>query len=124
MISLISFLEEWSFFGGSILLILIGLYGVITKRNLIKILIGLSLMDTGVNVLLVSLGYVENGNAPILTSIIKNNSGAFVDPIPQALVLTAIVIGVAILALGLAVTIKIYEKYGTLDISKIRGLKW
>jgi len=124
VISLISFLEEWSFFGGSILLILIGLYGVITKRNLIKILIGLSLMDTGVNVLLVSLGYVENGNAPILTSIIKNNSGAFVDPIPQALVLTAIVIGVAILALGLAVTIKIYEKYGTLDISKIRGLKW
>ena len=121
---MISFLEEWSFFGGSILLILIGLYGVITKRNLIKILIGLSLMDTGVNVLLVSLGYVENGNAPILTSIIKNNSGAFVDPIPQALVLTAIVIGVAILALGLAVTVKIYEKYGTLDISKIRGLKW
>jgi len=121
---LISFLEEWSFFGGSILLILIGLYGVITKRNLIKILIGLSLMDTGVNVLLVSLGYVENGNAPILTSIIKNNSGAFVDPVPQALVLTAIVIGIAILALGLAVTIKIYEKYGTLDISKIRGLKW
>ena len=121
---MISFLEEWSFFGGSILLILIGLYGVITKRNLIKILIGLSLMDTGVNVLLVSLGYVENGNAPILTSIIKNNSGAFVDPVPQALVLTAIVIGIAILALGLAVTIKIYEKYGTLDISKIRGLKW
>ena len=121
---MISFLEKWSFFGGSILLILIGLYGVIAKRNLIKILIGLSLMDTGVNVLLVSLGYVNGGNAPILTSIIKSNSGAFVDPVPQALVLTAIVIGVAILALGLAVVIRIYEKYGTLDISEIRGLKW
>ena len=124
MISLISFLEKWSFFGGSILLIMIGLYGVLAKRNLIKILIGLSLMDTGVNVLLVSLGYVKSGSAPVLTSIISSNSGAFVDPIPQALVLTAIVIGVAVLALALSVVIRVYEKYGTLDISEIRGLKW
>lgn len=124
MISLISFLEKWSFFGGSILLIMIGLYGVLAKRNLIKILIGLSLMDTGVNVLLVSLGYVKSGSAPVLTSILSSNSGAFVDPIPQALVLTAIVIGVAVLALALSIVIRVYEKYGTLDISEIRGLKW
>ncbi|MBS3811586.1 MAG: NADH-quinone oxidoreductase subunit K [Halanaerobiales bacterium] len=121
---MIDFLEKWSFFGGSVLLILIGLYGVITRKNLIKIFIGLSLMDTGINVLLVSLGYVEGGIAPIITSTINNNSYNFVDPIPQALVLTSIVIGVAVLALGLGVIIKIYEKYNTLDISEIRGLRW
>jgi multisubunit Na+/H+ antiporter MnhC subunit len=124
VIFLLNFLKEWSFFGGSILLILIGLYGLLAKRNLIKIVIGLSLMDTGVNLLLISLGYVEGGQAPILTTLVKNSSKTFVDPIPQALVLTAIVIGVAVLALTLSIVIKIYEKNETLDISKIRGLKW
>lgn len=118
------FLEQWSFFGGSILLILIGLYAVIAKKNLIKILIGLSLMDTGVNLLLISLGYVKDANAPILNSIITSSAARFVDPIPQALVLTSIVIGTAVLSLGLGLVIKIYQKYSTLDVSKIRGLKW
>lgn len=124
VILLLAFLNNWAFFGGSILLILVGLFGVLTKRNLIKIVIGLSLMDTGVNLLLVSLGYVSNGKAPILTSIVNSSTETFVDPIPQALVLTAIVIGVAILALALSIVIKIYQKYHTLDISRIRGLKW
>lgn len=121
---MLNFLEEWSFFGGSILLILIGLYGVITRKNMIKILISLALMDTGVNLMLVALGYVEAANAPILNSVVQSSRAAFVDPIPQALVLTSIVIGTAVLGLGLALVIKIYDKYSTLDISKIRGLKW
>ncbi len=121
---MLNFLEEWSFFGGSILLILIGLYGVITRKNMIKILISLALMDTGVNLMLVALGYVEAANAPILNSVVQSSANAFVDPIPQALVLTSIVIGTAVLGLGLALVIKIYDKYSTLDISKIRGLKW
>ncbi len=121
---MLDFLNNWAFFGGSILLILTGLYGVLAKRNLIKIVIGLSLMDTGVNLLLVSLGYVNNGKAPVLTSLLKSNTESFVDPIPQALVLTAIVIGVAVLALALSIVIKIYQKYHTLDISRIRGLRW
>lgn len=124
MITLLNFLEEWSFFGGSILLILIGLYGVITRKNMMKILISLALMDTGVNLMLVALGYVEAANAPILNSVVQTNQAAFVDPIPQALVLTSIVIGTAVLGLGLALVIKIYDKFSTLDISKIRGLKW
>jgi multicomponent Na+:H+ antiporter subunit C len=121
---MIDFLNNWAFFGGSILLILIGLYAVLGKRNLIKIVIGLSIMDTGINLLLISLGYVNRGKAPILTALVKSNAEKFVDPIPQALVLTAIVIGVAVLALALSIVIKIYEKHHTLDISKIRGLKW
>jgi multisubunit Na+/H+ antiporter MnhC subunit len=124
VITLLNFLEEWSFFGGSILLILIGLYGVITRKNMIKILISLALMDTGVNLMLVALGYVKAANAPILNSVVQTNTAAFVDPIPQALVLTSIVIGTAVLGLGLALVIKIYDKFSTLDISKIRGLKW
>lgn len=124
MITLLNFLEEWSFFGGSILLILIGLYGIITRKNMIKILISLALMDTGVNLLLVALGYVEAADAPIINSVVRNNSAAFVDPVPQALVLTSIVIGTAVLGLGLALVIKIYDKYSTLDITEIRGLKW
>ena len=120
---MLNFLEEWSFFGGSILLIFIGLYGVLSRKNMIKILISLGLMDTGVNLLLVALGYVEAANAPILNSVIQSNANAFVDPIPQALVLTSIVIGTAVLALGLALVIKIYDKYSTLNITEIRGLK-
>lgn len=91
---------------------------------MIKILISLALMDTGVNLMLVALGYVEAANAPILNSVVQTNQAAFVDPIPQALVLTSIVIGTAVLGLGLALVIKIYDKFSTLDISKIRGLKW
>jgi multisubunit Na+/H+ antiporter MnhC subunit len=124
VITLLNFLEEWSFFGGSVLLIFIGLYGVLSRKNMIKILISLGLMDTGVNLLLVALGYVEAANAPILNSVIQSNAEAFVDPIPQALVLTSIVIGTAVLALGLALVIKIYDKYSTLNIAEIRGLKW
>ncbi|TDO84615.1 Membrane bound protein complex subunit mbxG [Halanaerobium saccharolyticum] len=121
---MLNFLEEWSFFGGSILLIFIGLYGVLSRKNMIKILISLGLMDTGVNLLLVALGYVEAANAPIINSVNPSNAAAFVDPIPQALVLTSIVIGTAVLALGLALVMKIYDKYSTLNISEIRGLKW
>ncbi len=109
-------------------LILIGLYMVITKNNLIKIILGLSLVDTGTHVLLIAIGYVKGRTAPILTEELLESVGEaipkVVDPIPQALVLTAIVIGVGVLALGLSLAIKVYEHNGTLDVRKIRGLKW
>ena len=110
---------------GAFGLIFIGLYTIATKRNLIKMIIGLSLIDTGVNMLIVAIGYVSGRTAPILTNTLRNNPGGkVVDPIPQALVLTAIVIGVAILALALSIAINIYKNYGTLDVKKIRRLKW
>jgi len=119
----LAFLNQWAFIGGSIILILIGLFGVLTRKNLIKIVISIGIMDTGVNLLLVSLGYINNGLAPVLTAANSSNNLNYVDPIPQALVLTAIVIGVAILALGLSIVIKIYENQNTLQIDEIRGLK-
>ena len=109
------------FYIASFGLVIIGLYIILTQKNLLKIILGLNILDTGVNLFLVAIGYIEGGSAPIFTA---DFSGKMVDPIPQALVLTAIVIGVAILGLALAMTIKFYKQHGTLDIKGVRNLKW
>ncbi|ASJ06942.1 NADH-quinone oxidoreductase subunit K [Thermococcus pacificus] len=109
------------YYFGAIALILIGLYAVLVKKNVLKMLIGLSIMETGVNLLLVSVGYISGRSAPILSEGIGPNGA--VDPIPQALVLTAIVIGVATTAMALSVAILIHEKYGTLNVEEIRRLR-
>ncbi|KPK72638.1 cation:proton antiporter [candidate division WOR_3 bacterium SM23_60] len=108
---------------GAIGLIIIGLYIVLTKRNLIKIIIGLDLFETGIFILLICAGYVRGGTAPIFSEA-GIDASLMVDPVPQALVLTAIVIGVATLALALSLAIRLYRHYGTLDMQKIRELKW
>ena len=104
-----------------IFLFLVGLYGVVTKRNLIKIVIGLAIMEYSVNLFLILIGYVRGGTAPILSDEVTKR--VFVDPLPQAMVLTAIVIGLATTALLLAIAIRIYKKYGTFDIREIKNLK-
>jgi len=104
-----------------ILLFLIGLYGVVAKRNLIKIVIGLAIMEYSVNLFLILVGYVKGGTAPILSRNLVNK--VFVDPLPQAMVLTAIVIGLATTALLLAIAIRLYKKYKTFDIREIKNLK-
>ncbi len=104
-------------------LIFIGLYVVTVKKNLIKIIIGLSLVDTGVNLFLISIGYVKGGTAPIFSKP-GLKAAAMVDPVPQALVLTAIVIGVAVTALALSLAVKVFHHYGTLNVRKIKELKW
>lgn len=109
------------YYFGAISLILIGMYAVLVKRNLLKMLVGLSIMETGVNLLLISIGYVSGKSAPILSEGITPDKT--VDPIPQALVLTAIVIGVATTAMALSVVINLYSKYKTLDVEKIRRLR-
>ncbi|WP_042697161.1 NADH-quinone oxidoreductase subunit K [Thermococcus sp. PK] len=109
------------YYFASIALILIGFYAVLAKRNVIKMLVGLSIMETGVNLLLISVGYVSGKSAPILSEGITPDKA--VDPIPQALVLTAIVIGVATTALALSVVINLYEKYKTLNVEEIRRLR-
>jgi len=97
-------------------LILIGLYAVVFKRNLIKMVIGITLIESGVNLFLITLGYREGSVAPIYTS---SPGGIMSLPVPQALTLTSIVIGVAVLALMLSLVIHIYRHYGTLDARKI-----
>jgi multicomponent Na+:H+ antiporter subunit C len=98
-------------------LVLVGLYAVIFKRNLIKIVIGITLIESGVNLFLITLGYKEGSIAPIYTA---SPSSIMSMPVPQALTLTSIVIGVAVLALMLTLVIHIYRHYGTLDVRKIK----
>ncbi len=104
------------------LLFLVGLYGIVTRRNLIKIVISFTIMEFSVFLFLVLIGYIEGGEAPILTKNLPENVN-FVDPLPQAMVLTAIVIGLATSAMLLAIAIRLYKKYGTFDIREIKNLK-
>ena len=114
------------------LLFMIGLYCVLVKKNMVKIVIGILVMEYAVNLFLIMLGFRTGGRAPIvdeadLTSMGSQVSDLFVrssvDPLPQALVLTAIVISLGSLALMISICIRTYEKYGTFDITQIKRLK-
>jgi multicomponent Na+:H+ antiporter subunit C len=109
-----------------IVVILIGLWGLLTQKNLIKIVIGFALFDTGIHIVMVSIGYIKGRTAPILDSAVdvNNASNIVVDPIPQALVLTAIVIGLGITALMLSYVLKMYQKRKSLEINNYKDLKW
>ncbi len=102
----------------AIILMMLGLYGLLSQRNIIKIIISLNILEIGLNIFIISVGYVKGGLAPIFTAQ-TTDSANFVDPLPQALVLTAIVIGVGTTALGLALARKIYAKYGTLELDEM-----
>ncbi len=103
------------------ILFLTGLYGVITRRNLVKIAISLSIMEFSIFLLLALVGYVEGGVAPIVNP--SDPVKTYVDPLPQAMVLTAIVIGLATTAMLMAVIIRLYRKYGTFDIREMKNLR-
>jgi multicomponent Na+:H+ antiporter subunit C len=111
------------------LLILVGFWGVLTQKNIIKIIVGFSILNTGINILIVSLGYVRGKTAPIVDAAVSqvgnhDVSASVVDPVPQALVLTAIVIGFGITALMLAYVMILYSAKKTLEINKFNDLKW
>ena len=111
------------------MLILAGFWGVLTQKNIIKIIIGFSILNTGINIVMVSLGYVKGKTAPIIDNAVAQEQGhnvvnSIVDPVPQALVLTAIVIGFGVTALMLAYAMKLYNAKKTLEISKFNDLKW
>ncbi len=103
----------------------VGIYGVLTQRNLIKILISLMIAESAVNILLVLFGYRVGGTAPIQepgqTGV--QLAAAAVDPLPQAMVLTAIVIGVGVLALSMVIAMRLYHRHGTYDITEINKLR-
>jgi len=114
------------------LLFIIGLYCAVVKKNMVKIVIGIMIMEYAVNIFLIMLGYRTGGVAPIIDKSQVNLStgqiaagflNSAVDPLPQALVLTAIVISLGSLALMISICIRTYEKYGTFDITQIRRLK-
>lgn len=108
------------------LLILIGLYGALSNRNILRMIVAFAVANTGVNLVLVAVGYMTGRTAPILNEAVPvAEAGArIIDPVPQALVLTAIVIGVGVTALMLAYAYRLFSTRGTLDISKYTDLKW
>ena len=108
------------------ILILIGLWGMLTQRNILRIIIGFSLIDTGIHIVIVSIGYVTNGTAPIIDGALDVSDAAsrVVDPIPSALVVTAIVIGLSVTAVMLAYAIRRYESKKTLSIDAFAESKW
>lgn len=99
-----------------LILFLIGFWGIITKRNLIKKIFALTILNSSVVILFILEGAKIGKNAPIMKEGLKN----IVDPVPQALMLTAIVIGVCITALALAMAFRLYRHTQTFDIDEIR----
>ena len=95
-------------------LLLIGFYGCMTKKNLIKIILCLDIVFLGLILFFIGLGYTEGGRAPILAEGLM-----YVDPLPQTLMLTTVVVEVSVTALALALAIKVYEKYETLNVGEL-----
>ncbi|MCK4240088.1 MAG: NADH-quinone oxidoreductase subunit K [Candidatus Atribacteria bacterium] len=104
-----------------IIFIGLGIYTLMFKKNLIKIAIGICLIENGVNLFLITLGYRKGAVAPIYTQAPSGQS--MVLPTPQALTLTSIVIGIATTALILSIAMMIYKHYGTLDTDQVRRLR-
>ena len=108
------------------ILVLIGFWGMLTHRHILRIIIGFSLIDTGIHIVIVSVGYVANRTAPIIDSALSPSQAPsrVVDPIPSALVVTAIVIGLSVTAVMLAYAIRLYESKKTLSIDAFTESKW
>jgi multicomponent Na+:H+ antiporter subunit C len=114
-------------YGSAIGLILIGLYAVLVKKHLTKIVIGLSIIDSGVHLLFIAVGFIKGGTAPIFSPKgieLVDKGTQMVDPVPQALVLTAIVIGFGVTAVALSLVIRLYRHHNTARIDHIKSLKW
>jgi len=99
-----------------VILMMIGLYIVITHNNLVKKLIGINIFQTSIFILFISMGKISGGTAPILTE----TDSLYSSPLPHVLILTAIVVGISTTALGLAIVIRLYHAYGTVEDDEIQ----
>jgi len=100
----------------TVILMMIGLYVVVSRGNLVKKIVGLNLFQTSVFMLYISMAKIFGGTAPILTD---NPNEVYSNPLPHVLILTAIVVGVATTALGLALIIRIQESFDTIEEDEI-----
>lgn len=102
----------------AIMLFGIGFSNLLLARNLVKKIIGLNIMDTAIYLFLASKGYVQGSSAPIVAPGVVDAS-LYINPVPSGLVLTGIVVSVSVTAVLLALTLRLYEEFGTLDIEEI-----
>ncbi len=101
-------------------LLMIGFYAVTAKSNLIKKLIGLSIFQAAVFLLYITMGKIDGGTAPIVQKGMED--AVFSNPLPQVLILTAIVVGISTLALGLGIVVRIKEEYDSIEEHEIQEL--
>lgn len=102
----------------AVLLFAIGFGNLLLQKNLIKKIIGLNFMDTGTYLFLAEKGFIEGRMAPIVVNGVQDVN-AYINPIPSGLVLTGIVVSVSVTALMLSLTIRLYQRYHTLDMDEI-----
>ncbi len=108
-----------------LVLILVGLYGALTRRDLVRLLLGFSVLNTGIHMVLVAIGNIAGRSAPILDAAVQGDPAAqVVDPLPQALVLTAIVIGLAVTALLLAFAVRLARSGRLPRADELGALRW
>ena len=100
----------------SIILFFIGLYGITARRNIIKTVISLGIMETAIILFFLTINFSEGAMPPIGRDV----TGSMADPLPQALMITAIVIGVAVTAVSMTMFISLYHKYGTTNWQKAK----
>ncbi len=120
------FLQNWIYLIGAMAIFGIGLYITLTNENIFKIIVGLDIIESGTNLFMIAIAWHPKAVMPIYTAtnqLVVNGKVVSADPLPQSLVLTAIVIGLGTSALALTIAVKIFEKYGTLDVRKIKEAK-
>lgn len=110
---LLGYYNYWVF----AILLMIGFYAVIARGNLIKKLLGLSIFQSAVFLMYITMNKVDGGTAPIIQKGVENQ--VFSNPLPQVLILTAIVVGISTTALGLAIVVRIKETYGSIEEHEI-----
>lgn len=109
-----------------ILLMMLGLYAMIAKKNLVKKIIGMNILQTAVILFFISIGTKRHATIPIIESSLLSpdhaiRAAAFINPLPHVLMLTAIVVAVATLGVALALVIKLFQQYETLDEDEINA---
>jgi len=126
MMEYLALYNDWAV----IIIMMAGFYIMISRHNLVKKILGLSIFQTGIFYFYVGLGKVDAGTAPIFVENLKNTVNevgvkavvAYSNPLPHVLILTAIVVSVATMAVGLALIVRIYEKYGSIEEDEIHEI--
>jgi multicomponent Na+:H+ antiporter subunit C len=113
---LLGFFNYWVF----AVLLMIGFYAVLAKSNLVKKVVGLTIFQSAVFLLYITMAEIENGTAPIIHN--GDPDQLYSNPLPQVLILTAIVVGIATTALGLAIVVRIREAYDSIEDDQIRRM--
>ncbi|MGE4615097.1 MAG: cation:proton antiporter subunit C [Planctomycetota bacterium] len=113
--SILGLFNHWAF----VIIMMLGLYAIIARNNMIKKILGLALFQTGIFLMYITLGFKEGAAAPILQ---HDPSTSYTNPLPQVLILTAIVVSLSTMAVALAIVIGIREEYDSIEADEVAHL--